>query len=382
MNYYLKWSLIVASYKQLSKYNWQVVISLGYDENGKKRRVKKQGFRTKKEAEVFVTETLTKKNHGYIAPTNTNILFKDFITQWFNDYKSLSIGINTRTNYLSRINTHIIPKLGHYKLTDITNNIIQNFYNDLINKEKLNPSSAKKILETLNNCFKYAQKNKLIYTVPTEIETIKINKKEIEFWTEEELKFFLEEIKYTYLYTPILIASMTGVRVGELCGIRWCDIDLENGYININNQVIQDKNNKKLILSSILKTSTSKRSISIPKLLITHLEGIKAQITPNKLDYVILNRQNEMCNPRNISMEFTKKVAKYPNINQISIHSLRHTHATLLIFNGENIKVISDRLGHKDISVTLNTYTHVMEDMKKDTAKLLDSLFGATENSC
>lgn len=365
----------MASYKQLNKYNWQVVISLGYDENGKKRRVKKQGFRTKKEAEVFVTETLTKKNHGYIAPTNTNILFKDFITQWFNNYKSLSIGINTRTNYLSRINTHIIPKLGHYKLTDITNNIIQNFYNDLINKEKLNPSSAKKVLETLNNCFKYAQKNKLIYTVPTEIETIKINKKEIEFWTEEELKFFLEEIKYTYLYTPILIASMTGVRVGELCGIRWCDIDLENGYININNQVIQDKNSKKLILSSILKTSTSKRSISIPKLLINHLEGIKAQINPNKLDYIILNRQNEMCNPRNISMEFTKKVAKYPNINQISIHSLRHTHATLLIFNGENIKVISDRLGHKDISVTLNTYTHIMEDMKKDTAKLLDKIF-------
>ena len=82
-----------------------------------------------------------------------------------------------------------------------------------------------------------------------------------------------------------------------------------------------------------------------------------------------------MCNPRNISMEFTKKVAKYPNINQISIHSLRHTHSTLLIFNGENIKVISDRLGHKDISITLNTYTHIMDNMKKDTAKLIDNIF-------
>ena len=75
-----------------------------------------------------------------------------------------------------------------------------------------------------------------------------------------------------------------------------------------------------------------------------------------------------------------QKVDRYPNINQISIHSLRHTHATLLILNGENIKVISDRLGHKDISVTLNTYTHVMEDMKKDTAKLLDSLFNNSTN--
>lgn len=195
------------------------------------------------------------------------------------------------------------------------------------------------------------------------------------FWTEEELKFFLKEIEDTYLYTPILIASMTGVRVGELCGIRWCDVDLENGYININNQVIQDKTSKELILSSILKTSTSKRSISIPKILITNLELIKRQVSPSKNDFVVLNRQNSMCNPRNISMEFTKKVAKYPNIKQISIHSLRHTHATLLIFNGENIKVISDRLGHKDISITLNTYTHIMDDMKKDTANLLNKLF-------
>lgn len=195
------------------------------------------------------------------------------------------------------------------------------------------------------------------------------------FWTEEELKFFLKEIEDTYLYTPILIASMTGVRVGELCGIRWCDVDLENGYININNQVIQDKTSKELILSSILKTSTSKRSISIPKILITNLELIKRQVSPSENDFVVLNRQNSMCNPRNISMEFTKKVAKYPNIKQISIHSLRHTHATLLIFNGENIKVISDRLGHKDISITLNTYTHIMDDMKKDTANLLNKLF-------
>jgi len=82
-----------------------------------------------------------------------------------------------------------------------------------------------------------------------------------------------------------------------------------------------------------------------------------------------------MATPRNVSMEFTKKVSKYENLKQISFHSLRHPHATLLIFNGENIKAVSDRLGHKDISVTLNTYTHVMEGMRKDTTKLLDTLF-------
>lgn len=83
-----------------------------------------------------------------------------------------------------------------------------------------------------------------------------------------------------------------------------------------------------------------------------------------------------MCNPRNLSMNFTKNISKYKDdLHQISFHGLRHTHATLLIKNGENIKVVSQRLGHKDITVTLNTYTHIMDDMIKDTATLLDSIF-------
>lgn len=86
----------------------------------------------------------------------------------------------------------------------------------------------------------------MIYTVPTDIDKIKSPKSEIKFWTEYEIKFFLGEIKGTYLYTPVLISSLTGIRVGELCALRWCDIDLENGYMHINNQVIQDKISKQL----------------------------------------------------------------------------------------------------------------------------------------
>lgn len=365
----------MASYKQLNKYNWQVVISLGYDEHGKKRRVKKQGFRTKKEAEVFVTETLTKKNKGYISPTTNNILFKDFILDWFNNYKSNTLGINTKNNYLSRINYHIIPKLGHLKLTDISNLTVQNFYNGLINDNNLAPASAKKIIEILNNCFKYAKKNKLIYTVPTDIEKIKLEKPKIDYWDKADVDFFIKEIKNTPLYTPVFISLLTGLRIGELCGLRWSDIDLKNGYLTVNHQVIQDKINKELILTDVLKTSTSHRSVSIPNILINYLECLREADIDDINGFVIKDRNGLMATPRNVSMEFTKKVSKYQNLKQITFHSLRHTHATLLIFNGENIKVVSDRLGHKDISITLNTYTHVMEDMQKNTANLLDKLF-------
>lgn len=363
------------SFTQLSKYNWQVVISLGYDETGKRKRLKKQGFKTKKEAEFFVIDTLNKKNKGYITPTTNSILLKDFILDWFNNYKSNTLGINTTSNYLSRINYHIIPKLGHLKLNEITNMTIQNFYNSLINDNKLAPASAKKIIEILNNCFKYAKKNKLIYNIPTDIEKMKSEKPKIDYWDKNDIDFFLEEIRNTYLYTPVYISILTGLRVGEICGLRWCDIDFDNGFLTVKNQVIQDKINNQLVLSSVLKTSTSYRSISIPNILINHLKLIREVDTDPVKGFIVKDRCNNMANPRNISMEFTKKVSKYKNLKQISFHSLRHTHATLLIFNGENIKVVSDRLGHKDISVTLNTYTHILEDMKKNTAILLDELF-------
>lgn len=266
--------------------------------------------------------------------------------------------------------------------------MIQDFYNRIISNG-LKPSSAKKVMETLNGCFKYAKKNKLIYVVPTDIERMPVEKKKIQYWSKEEIDFFLNTIKDSRLYTPIFIDVLTGLRIGELCGLRWQDINLEEGYIEVNNQVIIDKTNKKLLFSSILKTSTSHRTITIP-----NLKQVKKDINPSKTDFVVTSADNTMCNPRNLSMSFTKQVSKYkksledmkklyPNKNldgyrqltQITFHALRHTHATLLIFNGENVKVVSERLGHKDITTTLNTYVHVMQDMKNNTAKLLDSIF-------
>lgn len=377
----------MASYKLLSKGNWKVIISLGFDCNGKRQRVIKQGFKTKKDAELFVTETLNKRNRGYISPSESNMLFKDYIMKWFNEYKCFQTkSINTRNNYLSRIEVHIIPKLGVYKLNKLNTAIIQDFYNSLI-ADGLKPSSAKKIMETVNSCLKYAKKNKLIYELPTDIEKQKIEKPKIEYWSKEESDFFLNYIKDTYLYTPVFIDMLTGLRIGELCGLRWCDVDLENGFIIVNHQLIHDKRLKVLVLAD-LKTSSSHRTITIPKILINYLKELKEQRNASKNDYVVLDRKDFKYTPRSLSMNFTKKVSKfalpidevenkdnYMQLKQISFHGLRHTHATILIANGENIKVVSERLGHTDIRMTLNTYTHVLKSMKNKTANLLDKIF-------
>ncbi|WP_026886694.1 site-specific integrase [Clostridium beijerinckii] len=378
----------MATYKQISKYNWSVSVSLGY-EDGKQNRTKKQGFKTKKDAEKWATEIVSKKHKGYVPTSESNILLKDFMTKWFNEFKINTISINTVSNYKARINTHIIPKLGHYKLNKITNIVVQDFYNSLIN-EGAKPSSAKKILETLSNCLRYAQRNKLIYLVPVDIDRVPIEKNKVSFWNESEVDFFLNVIKDNYLNTPILIEIFTGLRIGELCGLRWCDVDLDNGYFIIRNQAIIDKTTKTLFLSDKLKTKTSYRKIALPKILVNYLKSINDNALDT--DFVVLSREGLMCNPRNLSMNFTKEISRYKlsladykksknkmdnymQLPQLSFHGLRHTHATLLIFKGENIKVVSERLGHKSITETLDTYTHVMEDMKNNTADLLNDMF-------
>lgn len=377
----------MASYKMLSRGNWKVTISLGFDHTGKRQRVIKQGFKTKKDAELFATETLNKRNRGYISPSESNMLFKDYIMKWFNEYKCFQISINTKNDYLSRINTHIIPMIGRYKLNELSNSIMQDFYNQLINEKKLKAVSAKKVMDIINGCLKYAKKNKLIYDLPTDIEKQKLEKPKIEYWSQEEVNFFLNYIKGTYLYTPIFIDVLTGLRIGELCGLRWCDVDLENGFITVNHQLIHDKRLKVLMLAD-LKTSSSHRTITIPKILIDYLKELKGQRNASKNDYVVLDRKDFKYTPRSLSMNFTKKVSKfalpidevenkdnYMQLKQISFHGLRHTHATILIANGENVKVVSERLGHTDIKMTLNTYTHVLENMKTETANLLDKIF-------
>lgn len=384
----------MASYTKLAKNNWQVVVSLGYDINGKKKRIKKQGFKLKSDAEKFANEILAQNQNGYKVNSSNNILFKNFILEWYENYQSLNLSISTQACYIGRINSHIIPKLGTYKLNEINNVILQRFYNSLIKEKKLKASAAKKVFDILVSCFKYAKKQKLIYDMPTDINKLTPEKPDIKCWSKDEIDFFLNSIKGTYLYTPVFTEIFTGLRIAELCGLRWCDIDFKHCTLTVNNQVIFDRFNKKLFLTSKLKTPTSYRVISIPKLLVNHLQNIKSKFNYGDFDYVILSRDGEICNPRNLSMNFTRTVAKYKysieeikmkypdkdlsnyrQLKQITFHGLRHTHATILIANGENVKVVSERLGHRDINITLNTYTHVIKKMQKGTADLLDRMF-------
>lgn len=371
---------------------YKVIIELGKDASGKRIRHTKEGFKTKKEAKAYSTIKENELLSG-IIPTANRIVLKDFISDWYNNHVSKNnFASNTLTGYQARINTHIIPLMGNMQLNKIQVIDVQNFYHTLINNGLKN-NSAKRVVLVLKKCLSYAKKLNLINSIPCDIEFAKeIKTNKIQFWTEQQLIYFLSEMKGTYLYFPCMLAAFTGMRIGEICGLRKINIDLNNLKIKVSEQTLNDKITKTLVHTDILKTSKSYRTISIPRFLADELYNYTTLNSNNEEEFLILSRRFEMCSPRTLSMDFTKKVSKYKEaledrkkskkdcsnyiqLPQITFHDLRHTHATILLSHGENIKVISERLGHESIKVTLDTYSHVLPTMEEHTALLLENVF-------
>ena len=161
----------MASFRKLNNGKWEVTIDLGRNPStGKRMRKFKSGFKTKKEAIAYANSFSVDIANGLNVIDN-KVLLKDFINSWYDDYKSKTLSINTKTSYRSRIDNYIIPQLGEIELGKLNTATVQQFYNDLI-KQDLKPNSCKKIIEVLRGCYKYAKKLNLVNYLPTDIETI------------------------------------------------------------------------------------------------------------------------------------------------------------------------------------------------------------------
>lgn len=346
----------------------------------------KRGFRTEKLAKDYAENWIKNNQHKLYEVDNP--LFGDFMSNWFESIiLKTDISANTIADYKLKINKYIIPRLGEYRIKDITPGIMQNFYNDLIDIP-LVPATVNITMILAKKCFKYAKKMNQIDVVPCDIEKIPVKrtKEKVKVWTEEQLKYFVSQIEDTRLYLPVIIASLTGMRAGEICGLRYKNIDLDKGIIAVKEQTKNDKIIKKAVHTKILKTDASYRNITIPKFLVDILQDLKTKDS----NFVVTDSKGGLLNPKNLSDTFTKKVyrytleptdkralkiSNYKQLPKIKFHGLRSTHATMLLLKGENIKVISDRLGHSTINMTLNKYSFVLDEMRINTTSYLDDIF-------
>ncbi|MFJ8452761.1 site-specific integrase [Bacillus paramycoides] len=360
--------------------NWLFEVTIKVDPiTGKRTRKKKRGFKTKREAEKTLAILLNDlANETYVEPSNTT--FEEYLSDWFQT-KRKQIGIQTAKGYESYMRYHIVPSLGKYPLSKLTTIIIQKFINSLIDKE-LSYATIKKIYNILNNSIQKAVNLELIpKNVVTNVELPHATRNEMKVWNIEEVKAFLKVSMDSRYYIAFHLAVTTGMRQGELLGLRWKDVDLERGTVHIKQTLSHD--GKEFLTGA--KTTSSIRSITLLSDTVTALKKHEAIIMREKLkagtdyvdhDLIICTCRGTVLSPRNLLRTFKGLIQK-ANLPNIRFHDLRHTHATSLLLEGINPKVVAERLGHSKVSVTLDTYSHVLPNMQKEAAdKLNKTLFG------
>jgi integrase len=350
------------------------VLSAGFNEDGKRKQIKRTGFKTKKEAEQKLIEINSELAKNTFVDNNS-ILFANYLRKWL-ERKQTKITLSTLMRYERICRIHIVPKLGHKKLQGITYSTVQDFVDYLSNELNFKKKSCLLATTILKGVLQLAVKEGLIKINPVhDIEFPVQNVKVMSVWDTEHLQQFFsirKESGVSKYYLAILMAILTGCRKGEILGLTWSNVDLEKGVIYIT-QILDSEG------TEIIKRTKNKkyRNVSIPKLLIEELSKLKTEQTKkipnNPNDLVFCTIRGKRVIPNTLNEVLDKLCLKY-NLPRIKFRDLRHTHATLLLKENVNIKLIQERLGHSRISTTLDVYSHVLPSMQHIVTEKLDKL--------
>ena len=372
--------------------------------DGKRKQISKGGFRTKKEALQAGAKAKSEYDNAGLNFKPSDISFNDYLDFWIKQYCEVNLKKSTVENYNKKIRLYIKPILGKYKLKSLSPAIMQNFINDLFNRG-FSRNTLSVIKGILTNSINYAIeplqfiKTSPMYPVKLPLHRakakIETRKKERSVISKEEINKIFERFpKFQSAHLPIQLGYRCGLRLGEAFALTWDDIDFKNRTLNVNKQVQWDKNNQSWFFTS--PKYDSKRIIKIDSELLNLLKEYKIQQKKDKI-YYGKYYTNLYCDEENKINTTNGTIVKLINIrtngtyihprimqhassiihhklgyNEFDFHSLRHTHATLLLENGANPKDVQHRLGHKNIEETLQIYTHVTEKMQEQTIDILD----------
>ncbi|MGE7975550.1 tyrosine-type recombinase/integrase [Bacillus cereus] len=361
--------------KKTGKYFY--IVDIGIDPlTGKRKQKKKRGFTTKKEAENALTKLLSEVHTGnYVEPSKLS--YGEYLQDWFNTKKH-SVGIQTAKVLKGYLNSRIIPSLGDIKLAKLTSLHMQNYVNSL-RDDGLKRGIIEKVIKIIRNSLEHAIDLELITkNVAAKTKLPKGDKDELTVWNEQEVKLFLKAAQDSRYAIVFHMALVTGMRQGELLGLRWKDVDLEKGHLTISQTLSHD--GKTFLLGG--KTKSSLRKILLPASTIAKLKKHRAVVLKEKLsqseeyqdnDLVMCTPSGTPINPANVRRSLNALIKKAA-VPKIRFHDLRHTHATLLLAKGVNVKVISERLGHSNIKITLDTYSHVLPTMQEDAINKIEEI--------
>ena len=350
---------------------WEARVICNRDENGKAKYRYLYG-KTYSEAKAK-KEYLISQIIACTPQVPKNTLTLNHLIQLFLSHKSLSVKESTLSHYKNLIQRYIEKPLGGFRLLQISREQIEAFAKQLLTNGKasgdgLSPKSVRDILSILKSMFKYAVTHNYMSSALLNFSMPRLNSREIsvlEPSEQKKLETFSIEKEDSYKF-GVCLCLYTGLRMGEICSLKWADIDFKQSLLHVSRTIqritAEGTEKKTKIIITEPKTKTSVRSIPIPAFLLKILTAKKLLIK-NENAYVLTGTEKYI-EPSNYYMKY-KRWLRQLNLPSYSFHALRHTFATRCIEKNFDAKSLSEILGHSDVKITLNRYVHPSMDLKR-----------------
>lgn len=356
---------------------------------GKRRHRWHTAGETRKAAERLLADLVKRQHDGdYRAPDR--ITLGDYLLERWLPTKRAQLRPSTFDSYTRNVKNHVIPRLGPVPLQKLSPEDLDQFYAELLASGKLNGDRkglSVKTVRYIHGILRKAladahrkgtvQRNVADLADPPKLSSAP--KQPMRAWTAAQLREFLDGIREHRLYPTIYLAANTGMRRGEILGIRWEDIDLDELRLSVRQAVL---NVSYRIEIADVKTESSRRTVDLdPRTAAVLRTWRKAQheerrlvgLQPTDDSLVFADPDGSPIHPDSYSQSFDRLVAA-ASVPRIRLHDLRHTHATILLKAGVPAKVVSERLGHANVAFTMSVYQHILPGMQADAAHIFAKL--------
>lgn len=358
------------SIRKRGKDTYEITIDLGTDPVTGKRKRYYETVKGKKNAERRERELRRELDLGtFVVPTD--ITLAEFLEDWLRE-KAKQVKPSTVSSYQQILNLYVVPYLGKIKMKDLKPQHFVRLYEHLQSDEMDISNRTVKYVHTVLKAAlnKAVQWELLPKNIIENVDPPRQTKVKFNVWDEQEIKRFLEAAKDSWYYEVYYLALTTGMRQGELLGLKWRNVDLEKKRI----YVVEQYNLKTKTFEEV-KTDGSRRNISIDNDTALVLQRLKKKQAAMRLkaeywqdnNLVFCTRNGLPIQQRNLVRNF-KEYIKRAGVPDIRFHDLRHTHATYCLTKGWHPKVVQERLGHSSIQVTLDTYSHVIPNLQEELA--------------
>ena len=370
---------IVKKAKTRKGQSWQLTVEMPRDPiTGERNRKYKTVTGTKKEAEQELRRFINELEHGeYIA--DNNITVSAWMQKWLEVYAIPTVSPTTLVSYKGMNRRYIEPMIGHLQVQELNALAVQIWVNKLrespISGKPLSAATIKHTYHVLRGAMDKAVQAGLIHRSPCAgIQLPKGEKKKPVIYDEMQIQQLLDFARGTEMELIIDLELCMGMRRGELLGLQWKDIDWDKNQIHIiRSRVAVD--GKSVVKQP--KTESGTRTVDVPEILMKKLRSHKVRCMEQKIrvgrrlleeDFIIVHPDGKPIYPEYVSQLFTK-LQKRANLPKCRFHDLRHLCASIMVKQGVEVKVAQERLGHKDITTTMNIYAHVLPGSAREAAE-------------